>query len=335
VGLAIGAFVATLPISGTTALVLAGVGVAATGYSAYKTHSDYKSGKISQEERDERYGELAGEFAGGAAGGSAARGLKSAGTALAEQVAVRELAVAGIGKLPPPRLPTPPRPIAATPSTALPATAEAGAGVGVAGVVVAAAVAAKPTGGGSTGPPKQAPDETPASGEKPAKVDVKSTSKKPDGVGKPAALANLRLPSAQTAKAIREEGALTEMANKLKGLGDQAKGVTIEIVLARTKDGKEILVAGINSGAKGGFNKAQLALLEAWGVNVAPQQALGMKHSPHAEENIAAFLQALGARGLRWSRGVVGAIKPGGSSYVCQACQKVIRLVGGRVEQPR
>jgi len=132
---------------------------------------------------------------------------------------------------------------------------------------------------------------------------------------------------------VGKEGALTEMANWLKGLGDQTEGVTIEVVLARAKGGKEILVAGINSSAEP-FNEAQLAQLKAWGVKVAPQQTTGMERAPHAEENIAAFLQSIGATGLRWSRGIVGAIKPGGSSYVCETCKNVIRLVGGRVEEP-
>lgn len=108
------------------------------------------------------------------------------------------------------------------------------------------------------------------------------------------------------------------MANKIKGLGT-SKGVTIEIALARTKDGREILVAGINSGANP-FNKAQLAQMAAWGINVAPQAAKGMKLGPHAEENIAAFLQLIEGTGVRWSKAVVGVVKPGGSSYVCGPC---------------
>jgi hypothetical protein len=139
-----------------------------------------------------------------------------------------------------------------------------------------------------------------------------------------------RLPSAEVAQTLSKEGSLTELANQVKGLG-QGRGATVEIALARTRDGKEILVAGINSGSKG-LNAAQLRQLEEWGVNVAPEIAKGMKGAPHAEENIAAYLHSIGARGVRWSRAVVGELKPSGSSYVCQACQSVIRSIGGRVE---
>ena len=140
----------------------------------------------------------------------------------------------------------------------------------------------------------------------------------------------LRLPQANVANNIAREGGLTALANKVKGLG-QGKGATVEIVLAKTKDGKQILVAGINSGSKG-LNAAQLKQLEEWGINVAPEIAKGMKGAPHAEENIAAFLSGIGARGERWSQAVVGSLKPSGSSYVCQPCQEMIKRVGGRVE---
>jgi hypothetical protein len=126
------------------------------------------------------------------------------------------------------------------------------------------------------------------------------------------------------------------MANEVKKLGQQHEGVTIEIALATTKEGKQILVAGINTGARGGFNAKQLAKLKEWGVNVAPQYSKEMKRkAPHAEENIASFLQEIGASGVRWSKAIVGKIKAGGSSYVCDVCKSVIKSVGGRVEDIR
>jgi RHS repeat-associated protein len=119
---------------------------------------------------------------------------------------------------------------------------------------------------------------------------------------------------------------LTELANRIKGLG-QMRGATVEIVAARLADGRQILVAGINSGAR--WTRAQLAELQRLGIEVAPQVARGMRRGPHAEENIAAHLQSIGARGERWSRAVVGE----GGSYVCGPCQAIIRRAGGAIEQ--
>jgi hypothetical protein len=109
--------------------------------------------------------------------------------------------------------------------------------------------------------------------------------------------------------------------------------------LAVTREGRRILVAGINSGSRGGFNAAQLQRLREWGVNIAPQELrgeMGRGMEFHAEENIATYLQQIGARAERWSRAVVGEQRPSGSSYVCPRCQGLIgiRSVGGRVEEP-
>ena len=142
---------------------------------------------------------------------------------------------------------------------------------------------------------------------------------------------SLRKPASSIQETIGKEGGLTELANKIKGLG-QMKGATVEIALAKTKEGQEILVAGINSGSKG-FNPKQLNQLKEWGINVAPQLLKGIKNAPHAEENIAAFLHGIGATGIRWSQSVVGKWKPGGSSYVCYNCKNMIKLVGGKVEK--
>jgi RHS repeat-associated protein len=78
VGVVVGLAVATLPISGTAALVVGGAGLVATGAAAVKTHLDYKSRKISAEQADEKYGELSGGVVGGAIGGAAGKGLKAA-----------------------------------------------------------------------------------------------------------------------------------------------------------------------------------------------------------------------------------------------------------------
>jgi hypothetical protein len=143
----------------------------------------------------------------------------------------------------------------------------------------------------------------------------------------------LRTPSPSIVKnnIAREKDGLTALANEIKGLG-QGKGATVEIALATTKDGKQILVAGINSGSKG-LNEAQKKQLEKWGVNIAPDILKGMEGAPHAEENIAAYLDSIGARGKRWSKAVVGELKPSGSSYVCYVCEAIIKRVGGQVEE--
>lgn len=143
----------------------------------------------------------------------------------------------------------------------------------------------------------------------------------------------LRQIASTISRIVSREGGLTELANRIKGLG-QGRGATVEIALAKTKDGKEIkeiLVAGINSGAKG-LNDAQRLQLEQWGINIAPEIAKGMEGAPHAEENIAAYLIQIGATGVRWSKAVVGEWRPGGGSYVCGVCREMIKRVGGRIE---
>ncbi len=146
-------------------------------------------------------------------------------------------------------------------------------------------------------------------------------------------MAQVLAPAPEIARGISREGSLTDMANQIKGLG-QGRGATVEIALA-SKDGKQILVAAINSGAKAGLNAAQLEQLRKWGVNIAPQVVKGMEGAPHAEENIAAYLTAIGARAVRWSQAVVGEWQAGRpSSYVCRACRSIIRSVGGRIERP-
>ncbi len=128
------------------------------------------------------------------------------------------------------------------------------------------------------------------------------------------------------------ERGLTLLANRIKGMG-QGAGATVEIVLAEV-NGQRILVAGLNSSAT--WSNAQLSELASLGINVAPQQEPRRTDGPHAEQNMAACLKAIGGRGIRWSRAVVGEPPPGGSkSYVCKGCQDQIRLVGGVIEPGR
>jgi hypothetical protein len=186
----------------------------------------------------------------------------------------------------------------------------------------------------SNEPKKIDPKSEPNSESKPQQKSTESKPTEPEPLSstKPTSVPEtLRLPTTSVANNIAREGGLTQLANKVKGLG-QGKGATVEIVLARTKDGKQILVAGINSGSKG-LNASQLKQLKEWGVNIAPEIAKGMKGAPHAEENIAAYLSSIGARGERWSQSVVGALKPNGSSYVCNVCKAMIDRVGGRIEE--
>lgn len=137
---------------------------------------------------------------------------------------------------------------------------------------------------------------------------------------------------------LDKPGALTHYANVVKGRGQQ-RGATVEIAQAELAVGGErqtIFVAGINSSAKG-FKKEQVELLETWSVRVAPCIAIGMKKAPHAEENIAAYLHSIGARGVRWSHAVVGAhinTERGSRSYVCHACRVMVGRVGGVIEDP-
>lgn len=137
---------------------------------------------------------------------------------------------------------------------------------------------------------------------------------------------------------IEKPGALTHYANVVKGRGQQ-RGATVTIAQAEETHGAKVrrfYVAGINSGSRG-FTKDQLELLATWNVRIAPCIAKGMKKGPHAEENIAAYLSEIRARGLRWSHAVVGAhidTARGSRSYVCHACRSMVALVGGVIEDP-
>lgn len=137
---------------------------------------------------------------------------------------------------------------------------------------------------------------------------------------------------------LDKPGALTHYANLVKGRGQQ-RGATVEIAQAETGaagTAATLFVAGINSSARR-FRAEQLALLKTWNVRVAPCIAPGMKQGPHAEENIAAYLESIGARGVRWSHAVVGAhidTARGSRSYVCHACRAMIERVGGAIEDP-
>jgi RHS repeat-associated protein len=149
VGIVFGAAVALAPVSGTVIAVVALAGVAATAYSAYKTYSDFASGSISQAERDERYGDLAGGFVGGAVGGGGARGLRAAISELAPQARTAVAAIAeGVAPRPvpaggPPIIPVRP-PVSVRPGlpsstpvgSAAPVAVGTGAGT-IAGPVVA------------------------------------------------------------------------------------------------------------------------------------------------------------------------------------------------------
>ena len=102
---------------------------------------------------------------------------------------------------------------------------------------------------------------------------------------------------------------------------------------AVTKRGETVYVAGLNSAGKW---TAPNWIVSTIGIRIAPQRKQlfsGMKGQPHAEENIAAYLTQKGWKGTRWSRAVVGdPTRKGVASFVCQNCQNMIRLVGGRIE---
>jgi RHS repeat-associated protein len=138
-----------------------------------------------------------------------------------------------------------------------------------------------------------------------------------------------RVPSAELLSTLGRPNALTHLANRIHGMG-QRSGATVEIAQAITSDGRTIFVAGTNSSA--GWSAEQLAELERLGIEAAPINASSMTRgeggAPHAEENIAAFLDSIGARGVRWSRAVVGE----GGAYVCRSCQSIIRRIGGYIE---
>ncbi|MFS8979722.1 hypothetical protein PO002_35505 [Cupriavidus necator] len=128
---------------------------------------------------------------------------------------------------------------------------------------------------------------------------------------------------------LKDENTLTYLANQIKGLG-QTEGATVEITQATLRNGESVFVGGINSSAS--WSKAQLDELKRLGIRVAPQTVSDMTRedggAPHAEENIASYLRDNRARGVRWSRAVVG--KEG--SYVCGACKYVIKSSGGYIE---
>jgi hypothetical protein len=132
--------------------------------------------------------------------------------------------------------------------------------------------------------------------------------------------------------------ALTAHANRVKGLGQQA-GATVEIAMIQLGD-KTSFIAGINSGAR--WTKEQRALLRSWNVKVVPtnykgKMTLSDGGALHAEENMAIYVAGIGARGLRWSRAVVGAhidTKKGSRSYVCRNCRELVKMVGGAIEPP-
>jgi RHS repeat-associated protein len=132
--------------------------------------------------------------------------------------------------------------------------------------------------------------------------------------------------TAEAAAYLEKPSGLTALANRVKGMG-QMGGATVEIALARLSDGSRVMVAGINSSAT--WTAEQLAELARLGIEVAPQAARRMRRAPHAEENIAAHISSLGGRGERWSRAVVGR----GGSYVCHACQSMVRTIGGVIEE--
>jgi hypothetical protein len=139
---------------------------------------------------------------------------------------------------------------------------------------------------------------------------------------------------------LQRPQALSHYANQVKRLCDRHEGTTIE--LAQMQVGSDILfIAGINSSSN--WNEAQRRLLKTWGVTVVEPNLRGQmtlkSHGGalHAEENMAAYIQSVGGRGLRWSRAVVGACfdtKSGSRSYVCHRCRAIVERVGGAIEPP-
>ncbi|MFZ6008965.1 MAG: hypothetical protein ACOYXT_01360, partial [Bacteroidota bacterium] len=151
-----------------------------------------------------------------------------------------------------------------------------------------------------------------------------STPRPPKRPAAPAAPAAM---TQEAAAVLSNARGLTALANRIKGLG-QMSGATVEIALVRLANGRQIMVAGINSSAR--WTARQLAELKRLGIEVAPQVLKGMKNAPHAEENIAAHVASMGGRAERWSRGVVGNGSRG--SYVCTNCQNMVQRIGGVIE---
>jgi hypothetical protein len=153
---------------------------------------------------------------------------------------------------------------------------------------------------------------------------------------------------------ISRPQSLTDFANQVKGKGgrESHRGVTIELAQIEIR-GERSFIAGINSGST--WTSGERALLRSWGVTVVepglrPKSVSGRPPKPdeagltrknggalHAEENMAIYIQAVGGRGIRWSRAVVGKCydtKSGSRSYVCERCRSMIDLVGGDIEPP-
>jgi len=134
--------------------------------------------------------------------------------------------------------------------------------------------------------------------------------------------------------------ALSYYANQVKKLRSRHRGVTIEIAHIELR-GEKSFIAGINSSAA--WQEAERALLRSWGVTIVEPNFRGQMTIKedggglHAEENMAAYISAIGARGLRWSRAVVGACfdtAAGSRSYVCHRCRAIVERVGGSIEPP-
>lgn len=133
--------------------------------------------------------------------------------------------------------------------------------------------------------------------------------------------------------------ALSYYANRVKRLGQQA-GATVQLAQVQVGE-RTFFIAGINSSAA--WTPEQIALLESWGVTVVPSNFAGRMTlkddggALHAEENMAVYIDALGGRGLRWSRAVVGKhfdSKAGSRAYVCHTCRTLVQRVGGAIEPP-
>ena len=133
--------------------------------------------------------------------------------------------------------------------------------------------------------------------------------------------------------------ALSYYANQIKKLSAGHRSVTIEMAQVQLGDAV-IYIAGINSSSS--WNEAQRNLLRTWNViavepNYRGQLTRKNGGALHAEENMAAYIQAIGGRGVRWSRAVVGACydtKRGSRAYVCSVCRAIVNTVGGTIEPP-
>ena len=134
---------------------------------------------------------------------------------------------------------------------------------------------------------------------------------------------------ARLTRSAYEEGLLTFWANQIHGLLDRAglalKGDCVEIAMAELRNGKTIFVAGKYSNSKAWLPE-QLALMRQLGIRVAPDTP----GKAHAEQNIGAYLTALGgAKVLAWSKAAVGER----TGYNCEACWVYMKELGGIVER--